>query len=67
MWLGEPDPEDVIEPTEKALNALAQSHVINEKIRSLNDLNFSNRFCEICNYPIADWRKECWVCKQEKV
>jgi len=33
-----------------------------EKIRALKDLKFADRYCDQCGYPIASFRKHCWVC-----
>jgi len=32
--------------------------------RSLKDAKYSDRNCDKCGFPIASFRKECWVCKE---
>ena len=45
------------------LEALYRHLVELEKQRAIRDATRSNRDCETCGYPIASFRKECWVCK----
>lgn len=33
-----------------------------EKNRALKDVKFANRYCDRCGFPIASFRKHCWVC-----
>ncbi len=60
MWLGTPPKVPVI--TDAQREALKQHHLDSEKVRALKDAKYSNRLCEYCGFPIATWRKTCWVC-----
>ena len=63
--IGEPDAdwEDDYEPPSKEYEESSEArHIQASKIHSLKDIKYANRYCSQCNYPIADFRKYCWVC-----
>jgi hypothetical protein len=61
LVLGSPG-DDLNPVTEEQLNVLKESHIETEKVRALKDIKYADRSCETCGYPIAEWRKSCWVC-----
>ena len=60
ITIGRPIEPDPITPEQEV--ALARSHIDLEKMRSLSDLKYADRYCDTCGFPIASFRKYCWVC-----
>ena len=63
MVLGRPTVIEPIKITETHNAAIQRQHIEREKIRALKDSKYSDRTCPDCKYPIASFRKECWVCR----
>lgn len=62
LMIGRPtNPEPITKDQEEALR-IRQIEL--QKIRALKDLKFSDRFCPDCGFPIASFRKTCWVCEK---
>jgi hypothetical protein len=53
---------DIMITPEQSL-ALHAWRVEKAKRRALKNTRYADRDCETCGFPLAPWRKSCWVCE----